>query len=507
MFLVWILTPVALIIGIGAGYIIRKSLVQRQKESLEAKTEQTIKEAHEKEKKIVDQAKDQAREIRDKAEKEIEDREKHLQSLERSLRKKEETLDQRSLNLEEEKKKNVEEGAKLKGLRKEIEEIRENQEKELAKIAKLSPQEAKELLLKKVEEEEKDEVLNLIRKMEKEAKAEGEKRADKIIGTVISRLASEVTAERTVSTVALPNEEMKGRIIGREGRNIQAFEKEAGVDVIVDDTPEAVVISCFDPIRREKARIALEKLIADGRIHPAKIEEALEKAQEEVDKEIKKAGEQSVYEIGIAGAHSDLIKILGRLKYRTSFGQNVLKHSLEVAHIAGMLAAELKADEDIVKKAGLFHDIGKAVDHEVSGSHALISKDIAKKYGLSKEVIHAIAAHHEDEEPKTLEAVIVQAADAISGARPGARRETLDFYLKRLKDLEDIASSYDGIENSYAIQAGREIRIIVQPEEIDDLAAKRLSREIAKRVEKELDFPGQVKVNVIRETRAVEFAE
>ncbi len=507
MILVWILTPVALFIGAGAGYIIRRSLAQRQKESLEAKASRIIKEAKEKEREIVSQAKDRAQETKDRAGKEIEDRERHLQSLEQSLRRKEETLDQRSLNLEEEKKNNTEQGAKLKGLRKDIEKIRESQEQELAKIAKLTPLKAKELLLKRVEEREKGEVLSLIRKMEKEAKEEGERRAEKIIGTAISRLASEVTAERTVSTVPLPNDEMKGRIIGREGRNIQAFEKEAGVDVIVDDTPEAVVISCFDPIRREKARIALEKLIDDGRIHPAKIEEVLKRAQEEVDKEIKKAGEQAVYEIGIAGTHSDLIKVLGRLKYRTSFGQNVLKHSLEVSHIAGMLAAELGADEDIVKKAGLFHDIGKAVDHEVAGSHAIISKDIAKKYGLSEEVLHAIAAHHEDEEPRTIEAIIVQAADAISGARPGARRETLDFYLKRLKDLEDIANSYKGIENSYAIQAGREIRIIVQPEEIDDLAAKKLSREIAKRVEKELDFPGQIKVNVIRETRAVEFAE
>jgi len=505
--IIWIVAPVALILGAGAGYIYRKNIVQRQKESLEAKTEQAIKAAKEKEKELVEQAQDKAREIKSQAEKDINEREKHLHSLESSLRKKEETLDQRSLNLDDEKKQNTDQQAKLKGLRKEMEQIKEKQQTELSKIAKLTTIQAKEQLLRKVEEEEKDEVLNIIRRLEKEAKAKGQEKADKIIATVISRLASEVTAERTVSTVALPNDEMKGRIIGREGRNIQAFEKEAGVDVIVDDTPEAVVISCFDPIRRERARIALDKLVADGRIHPANIEESLAKAQKEVDQEIKKSGEQAVYEVGMAGVHSDLIKILGRLRYRTSFGQNVLKHSLEVAHIAGMLAAELHADEDIAKRAGIFHDLGKAVDHEVSGSHAIISKDIALKYGLSEEVVHAIAAHHGDEEPKTLEAVIVQAADAISGARPGARRETLDFYLKRIKDLEDIANSYAGIENSYAIQAGREIRIIVQPEEVDDLKAKRLSREIADRVEKELDYPGQVKVNVIRETRAVEIAD
>ena len=507
MSLIWILVPAALIVGAGTGYIVRKGLVKRQKKSLGAKTEQIIKDAKDKRETILGQAKDQARGIKDRVEKEVNDRERHLQGLERSLRKKEETLDQRSLNLEEEKKEVSQQGEQLKTLREEMEEVKSNQEKELSKIAKLTLQQAKELLLKKVEEEEKAEVLNLIRKMEADAKEEGEKKANKIISTVISRLASEVTAENTVSTVPLPNEEMKGRIIGREGRNIQAFEKEAGVDVIVDDTPEAVVISCFDPIRRERARIALEKLIADGRIHPAKIEEALVKAREEVDKEIKKAGEQAVYEVGIAGVHSDLVKILGRLRYRTSFGQNVLKHSLEVSHIAAMLAAELGADEDITKKAGLFHDVGKAVDHEVSGGHAIISQDIGKKYGLSEEILHAVAAHHGDVEPKTIEAIIIQAADAISGARPGARRETLDFYLKRLKDLEDIANSYEGVDSSYVIQAGREVRIIVKPEKVDDLKAQQLSRKIAKRVEKELDYPGQVKVNVIRETRAIEFAE
>jgi ribonuclease Y len=507
MSLIWILTPVALLIGLGSGYIIRKQVMAKQGQSLEAKTQQQIEEAKKKKEQILAEAEEEARRIKKESESELKEKEKHLQELEKSIRKKEENLDKRSLNLDDEKKEINEKRKKIKQIRKEIDEIKTDQQERLAKVAEMSKEKAKDVLLSQVEEEQEAEVLEMINRMEKEAKEEGEKKANKIIATVIGRLASEVTAESTVKTVSLPNEEMKGRIIGREGRNIQSFEKEAGVDLIVDDTPEAVVISCFDPVRREQARIALEKLVADGRIHPAKIEETLKKAKEEVEKEIKKAGEQAAYEVGVAGAHSDLIKILGRLKYRTSFGQNVLKHSTEVAHIASMLAGELDADEEIAKKAGLFHDIGKAIDHEVSGNHALISKDIGKKYGLSEEVIHAIAAHHEDEEPKTLEAIIIKAADAISGARPGARRETLDFYLKRLKDLESIADSYEGVNNSYAIQAGREIRMIVEPEEISDLQAKKLARKVADRIEKELDYPGQVKVNVVREKRAIEFAK
>ncbi len=507
MLLVWILTPVALVVGLGSGYIIRKQIIAKQGKSLEAKTQKQIEQAEKKKDEIIEQAKDEARKIKDKADKEIKEKEKHLQKLEQSLRKKEENLDKKSLNIDKERSSLAGKEKRVKELRREIDSLKTKQEEKLVNIAEMSREEAKETLLDQVEQEEQAEVLNIIKKKEEEAKDEAEEKAHKIISTVIGRMASEVTAESTVSTVSLPDDDMKGRIIGREGRNIQSFEKELGVDLIVDDTPEAVVISCFDPIRREQARVALEKLIADGRIHPAKIEETISKAKEEVEKRIKKAGEQAAYEVGVAGAHSDLIKVLGRLKFRTSFGQNVLKHSLEVSHIAQMLAAELGADEEIAKKAGLFHDIGKAIDHEVSGNHAEISHDIGKKYGLSQEILHAIAAHHDDVEPKTMEAVIVKAADAISGARPGARRETLDFYIKRLKDLESIANSYDGVDNSYAIQAGREIRMIVQPEEIDDLAAKKLARNVAKRVEKELDYPGQVKVNVVRETRAVEFAK
>jgi ribonucrease Y len=507
MLLIWILTPAALLIGLGSGYVIRKQIITKQGESLEAKTQKAIEEAEKKKEKILDEAKSEARKIKDQAEKEIKEKDQRLHQLETSLRKKEENLDKKSLNLDKERSSLSKKEKQFKELRKEISKLKSRQEEKLVEIAEMDREEAKKALLAQIEEEEQAEVLNIIKKKEEEAKEEADEKASKIISTVIGRMASEVTAENTVSTVSLPDDDMKGRIIGREGRNIQSFERQLGVDLIVDDTPEAVVISCFDPIRREQARIALEKLIADGRIHPAKIEETIDKAKEEVNKRIKKAGEEAAYEVGVAGTHSDLIKVLGRLKYRTSFGQNVLKHSLEVAHIAQMLAEELGADDEVAKKAGLFHDIGKAIDHEVSGNHAEISHDIGKKYGLGKEILHAISAHHDDVEPKTLEAIIVKAADAISGARPGARRETLDFYIKRLKDLESIANSYDGVESSYAIQAGREIRMIVQPDDIDDLEAKKLARNVAKRVEKELDYPGQVKVNVVRETRAVEYAK
>lgn len=507
MLLIWILTPAALLVGLGSGYVIRKRIVVKQGESLEAKTQKALEEAEKKKAEILDQAKNEARKIKDQAEQDLKEKDKRLHELETSLRKKEENLDKKSLNLDKERGSLSKKENQVKQLREEVSDLRAKQEKKLVNIAQMNREEAKKTLLAQIEEEEKAEVLNIIKKKEEEAKEGAEEVASKIISTVIGRMASEVTAENTVSTVSLPDDDMKGRIIGREGRNIQSFERQLGVDLIVDDTPEAVVISCFDPIRREQARIALEKLIADGRIHPAKIEETIDKAKEEVDKRVKKAGEEAAYEVGVAGAHSDLIKVLGRLKYRTSFGQNVLKHSLEVAHIAQMLAEELGANEEIAKKAGLFHDIGKAIDHEVSGNHADISYDIGKKYGLSKDVLHAISAHHDDVEPKTLEAIVVKAADAISGARPGARRETLDFYIKRLKDLESIANSYEGVDNSYAIQAGREIRMIVQPEDIDDLAAKKMARNVAKRIEKELDYPGQVKVNVVRETRAVEYAK
>ena len=388
-----------------------------------------------------------------------------------------------------------------------INELYDEQLKELEKLSGLTSEEAKDILMNDIEKEISHESAVMIKEMESNAKQEGEKKAREIISTAIQRCAADHVAETTVTVVNLPNDEMKGRIIGREGRNIRALETLTGIDLIIDDTPEAVVLSGFDPIRREVARIALEKLIVDGRIHPARIEEMVDKAKKEVDNIIREEGEQAAFDVGIHGIHPEIIKLLGRLKYRTSYGQNVLKHSIEVAHLAGIMASELGADVRIAKRAGLLHDIGKAVDHEVEGPHVDIGVDLAKKYKESKEVIHGIEAHHGDVDPTTVEAILVQAADAISAARPGARRETLETYVKRLETLENIANSVDGVERSFAIQAGREIRIMVKPEEVNETQTVHTAREIVKKIESELEYPGQIKVNVIRETRAVEYAK
>lgn len=487
---------IALLGGVGVGYVVRNYLSQK-----------TLRDAEQKQKELLFQAKDEALKIKEDAKKQEEEKRKYLESLERDLRRKEESVDKRGETVEIERQKLLDKEKEIRVIRDEIAKIKEEQSEKLVKIAKLKKEEAKELLLDQVEKDYKEDIIAKIKSEKEGAKEEAEIEARKILSVAIERLASEHTSETTVASVTLPSDEMKGRIIGREGRNIQIFEKVTGVDVLIDDTPDTVTISSFDPVRRYTAKVALEKLISDGRIQPSRIEEVVKKVEEQVGKEIKEAGEQAAYEIGVAGLHPDLIKILGRLKFRTSYGQNVLRHSVEVASLAGMLAAEIGADVNLCKKAGLLHDIGKAVDHEIPGAHHHISMDIAKKYGLSEVLINAIGAHHDDIDPKTVEAILVRAADAISGSRPGSRRESLESYIKRLTELENIANSFPGVDKSFAIQAGREVRIIVRPEDIDDLAALKLSKNIAQKIEKDLQYPGTIKVNVIRETRATEYAK
>lgn len=482
--------------GLGIGYVTRNYLAKK-----------TLRDSEQKQKELLLKAKDEALNIKEDAKHEEEEKRKYLEEIERDLRRKEETIDRRSETIDSERNKLLEKEKEIRDIKGQILKIKDEQQEALQKVAKMKKEEAKDLLLQMIEKEYREELVGKIRSEKQKAKEEADGIAREILSTVIERMASEHTSETTVASVALPSDEMKGRIIGREGRNIQIFEKVTGVDVLIDDTPDTVTISSFDPVRRYTAKVALEKLISDGRIQPSRIEEVVEKAQKDIALEIKEAGEAAAFEVGVAGLHPDLIKILGRLKFRTSYGQNVLKHSIEVAHLAGMLASELGADVNLVKKAGLLHDLGKAVDHEVPGAHHHISMDIAKKYGLSETLINAIGAHHDDIEPKTVEAILVRAADAISGARPGARKETLDSYIKRLTELENIANSFPGVDKSYAIQAGREVRIIVRPQDIDDLSALKLSKDIAKKIEQDLQYPGTIKVNVIRETRATEYAK
>ncbi|NLW22346.1 MAG: ribonuclease Y [Tissierellia bacterium] len=499
------------IIGIMVGFYIRKTIGERKIGNAEELAKKIIEDANRDaetyKKELLLEAKEEIHRIRTENERENRERRNEIQKLERRLLNKEEFIDRKTESLERKEEALNRKAKELEQKEILIDELYNKQVEELERLSGLSSEEAKELLLNDIKKEIAYESAMYIKEAEYKAKEESEKKAREIIACAIQKCAADYVSESTVTVVSLPNDEMKGRIIGREGRNIRTLETLTGVDLIIDDTPEAVVLSGFDPIRREIARIALEKLIVDGRIHPARIEEMVEKAKKEVDNIIREEGEQAAFEIGIHGLHPELIKLLGRLKYRTSYGQNVLRHSIEVAHIAGAMAAELGADIKVAKRAGLLHDIGKAVDHEIEGPHVDIGVDLARKYRESKEVVHCIAAHHGDIEPKTVEAVLVQAADAISAARPGARRETLEAYIKRLEKLEEIANSFDGIEKSYAIQAGRELRIMVKPEDISDDEIILTAREIAKKIESELDYPGQIKVNVIRETRAIEYAK
>ncbi|MDN5294321.1 MAG: ribonucrease [Eubacteriales bacterium] len=489
----------------------RRYVVEARLASAEREAQRIIAEAEKvaeaKKKEAVLEAKEEVFRLKKEAEQENRERRMEIQRLERRLLQKEEALDRKIENIEKKEEALNKKEAELERMREELARLIEQHRSELERISGLSTEEAKEILLAEVEKEVRQETAMLIKEIETQAREEADKRAKEIITQAIQRCAADHVAETTVTVVNLPNDEMKGRIIGREGRNIRTLETLTGVDLIIDDTPEAVILSGFDPIRREVARIALEKLILDGRIHPARIEEMVEKAQREVEAQIREQGEQAAFEAGVHGLHPELVRLLGRLKFRTSYGQNVLKHSIEVAQLAGLMAAELGVDVQLAKRAGLLHDIGKAVDHEVEGPHVTIGAELAKKYRESPEVIHAIAAHHGDIEPKTIEAVLVQAADAISAARPGARRETLEAYIKRLEKLEEIANSFEGVEKSYAIQAGREIRVMVKPEKVDDIAAVKLVREIAKKIEAELEYPGQIKVVVIREVRAVDYAK
>lgn len=511
---IWIMILIDIMILVILGIVFYKMIqtASKQKiEALEKEAEQVLenskKEAEAIKKEAVLEGKEEVHKLRAEAEKDCRDRRNEIQRLERRVLQREEALDKKIDALQKKEDSINERVLEIDAREIEVQELHEKRREELERIANLSGEEARKLLLDEVRKEITHDTALMIKEIESKAKEEADKKAREIITTAIQRCAADHVSETTVHVVALPNDEMKGRIIGREGRNIRTLETLTGVDLIIDDTPEAVILSSFDPIRREVARRALEKLIVDGRIHPARIEEMVERSQRDVENDIKEEGEQATLETGVHGLHPEIVRLLGRLKYRTSYGQNVLKHSIEVSYLAGLMASELGLDVTLAKRAGLLHDIGKAVDQEQEGPHALIGGDIAKKYHESPIVVNAIAAHHGDVEMESLEAILVQAADAISAARPGARRETLEAYIKRLENLENIANSYEGVEKSYAIQAGREIRIMVKPEVVDDTAAVELARNIVKSVEEQLEYPGQIKINVIRETRAIDFAK
>ena len=506
-----VIVVAALVIGFFLGITYRKKVSEREIQSAEEKAKRiindSIKAAESKKREALLEAKEEIHKSRSEHEREMKERRSELQKQERRIQQKEENLDRKTDALEKKSDNLTKKLADLDAAREEVNLMKRSQMELLEKISGYTVEEAKAYLIKMLETEVTHEKAVKIKEIDAQLKEEADQRAREYISLAIQRCAADHVAEATVSVVPLPNDEMKGRIIGREGRNIRAIETLTGVDLIIDDTPEAITVSSFDPVRREIARIALEKLILDGRIHPARIEEMIEKARREVDATIKAEGERAVFETGIHGLHPELVTLLGRQKYRTSYGQNVLNHSIEVAHISGLLAAELGVDVATAKRAGLLHDLGKSIDHEVEGSHVTIGVDLARRYKESEEVIHAIEAHHGDVEARTVIACIVQAADTVSAARPGARRENIENYIKRLEKLEEISKSFKGVESCYAIQAGREIRIMVKPDEISEDEMVLLARDIAKKIEDELEYPGQIKVNLIRETRAVEVAK
>ena len=501
----------ALGIGLLVGYILRKSIGEKTIGNAEMKAKNLILDAENRaetlRKEMVLAAKEEAHEQRSSLEKEIRERRNEISKSERRLVQKEESIDRKLENIEKKEESISNKERNITNKLQETEKLVKKQLEELEKIPGYSVEQAREIILEKVEREARSDAAALYKEIETKAKDEADKKAKEIITGAIQRCAADHVAESTVSVVPLPSDEMKGRIIGREGRNIRAIETLTGIDLIIDDTPEAVILSGFDPVRREIARLSLEKLIVDGRIHPGRIEEMVEKSEREVNAIIKDAGEQATYEVGIHNLHPELVKLLGRLKYRTSYGQNVLKHSIEVSHLAGLMAGELGLDVTLAKRAGLLHDIGKALDHEREGTHIDIGMEVLKKYKEHDNVINGMAAHHGDYEPKSIEAVLIAAADALSAARPGARRETLESYVKRLQKLEEIANTTEGVDKSFAIQAGREIRIIAKPDEVSDEGIALLARDISKKIESELEYPGQIKVNVVRETRAVDYAK
>lgn len=513
-----VLPVVGIVLGLVIGFVLDRMIVRSKEKrdhaliaDAQARADdiltQASKAAETKKKEALLEAKEEIVKSNKEFEKEVRDRRAELTKMERRYATKEEILDKKSDNLDRKEAvldTKIKENSELNA---QIEEIKGQQLERLEQISGMTVEQAKEEIVKQIEEEARYESAMKLAEIDEQLKEDADSRAKDVISQAISRLASDFVSEVSVSTVALPNDEMKGRIIGREGRNIRAVESLTGVDLIIDDTPEAITISCFDPVRREIARLSLEKLIADGRIHPTRIEDMVEKSKKEVETAIKQAGEQAIFETGIHGINPELVKLLGRLRYRTSYGQNVLNHSIEVAFLAGMMADELGINSELAKRAGLLHDIGKAVTHEVEGSHAVIGADLARKYKENKEIVHAIEAHHGDVEPKTVLDFIVQAADAISAARPGARRENLENYIKRLQKLEEIANSYPGVEKSFAIQAGREVRIMVKPEEVNDQQMILVAHDVAKQIENELKYPGQIKITVVRESRASDLAK
>jgi len=498
---------VAVIVGFGIALLLRRSFALASETTARANADRLLAEARARQNQIILEAKDEALKVAKTAELENRERRAELQRYEGRLDKKDEQLDQKITQVDERDRLLGQKEQELEGERGKIAQLQDEQRTELARVASLTMEEARGLLLDRVEEEMRDITGRRVRELEIEARERADERARDIITMALQRYAAEHTAEHSVTVVALPSDDMKGRIIGREGRNIRTLETLTGVDLIIDDTPEAVVVSGFDPIRREVAKRALERLLVDGRIHPARIEEMVAKARTEIDQVMKEAAEAAIYEVGIGGLNPDLVKLLGRLHFRTSYGQNVLRHSIEVAHVAGMLASETGYDTQTMKRAGLLHDIGKAIDHEVEGPHTVIGGELLKRYGFPQAVIDGVVGHHGDVEPVTMVGTLISAADAISAARPGARSEIVSNYIQRLQELESVANSFPGVEKSFAIQAGREVRVVVKPEQLDDLQTARLSRDIAQKIQDTLQYPGQVKVTVIRETRAVEYAK